>query len=48
MVNWIQGHNEQTKFKAFVTHDGVFDPKNTWYQTEELFVLSCSLYLLVH
>jgi hypothetical protein len=24
MVNWLQGHNEHTKFKAFVCHDGLF------------------------
>lgn len=24
MINWLQGHNDLTRFKVFVCHDGVF------------------------
>jgi hypothetical protein len=24
MINWLQGHNQHTNFKAMVNHDGVF------------------------
>ncbi|BGP17602.1 hypothetical protein JCM10213_001253 [Rhodosporidiobolus nylandii] len=37
MVNWIQGHNEQMRFKALVCHDGVFTPTQTWNATDELY-----------
>ncbi|APA07145.1 hypothetical protein sscle_02g019150 [Sclerotinia sclerotiorum 1980 UF-70] len=36
MVNWIQGHDLGRKFKALVTHDGVFSTLNQ-YASEELF-----------
>jgi dipeptidyl aminopeptidase/acylaminoacyl peptidase len=36
MVNWIQGHPLGRKFKALVTHDGVFSTLNQ-YASEELF-----------
>lgn len=36
MVNWIQGHPLGRKFKALVTHDGVFSTLNQW-SSEELF-----------
>ena len=36
MVNWIQGHDFGRKFKALVTHDGVFSTLNQ-YSSEELF-----------
>ncbi|KAF4637987.1 hypothetical protein G7Y89_g80 [Cudoniella acicularis] len=36
MVNWIQGHALGRKFKALVTHDGVFSTLNQ-YSSEELF-----------
>ncbi|KIN04004.1 hypothetical protein OIDMADRAFT_194096 [Oidiodendron maius Zn] len=36
MVNWIQGHPLGRKFKALVTHDGVFSTLNQ-YTSEELF-----------
>jgi dipeptidyl aminopeptidase/acylaminoacyl peptidase len=36
MVNWIQGHPLGRKFKALVTHDGVFSTLNQ-YSSEELF-----------
>jgi dipeptidyl aminopeptidase/acylaminoacyl peptidase len=36
MVNWIQGHPFGRKFKALVTHDGVFSTLNQ-YSSEELF-----------
>lgn len=36
MVNWIQGNPFGRKFKALVTHDGVFSTLNQ-YSSEELF-----------
>ncbi|KAL5116954.1 hypothetical protein ACEQ8H_005172 [Pleosporales sp. CAS-2024a] len=36
MVNWIQGHDLGRKFKALVTHDGVFSPVNE-LSTDELY-----------
>lgn len=36
MVNWIQGHNDDKKFKCLVTHDGVFSTVTMFYATEEL------------
>ncbi|KAB8302910.1 hypothetical protein EYC80_006233 [Monilinia laxa] len=36
MINWIQGHDLGRKFKALVTHDGVFSTLNQ-YASEELF-----------
>ncbi|CZT09820.1 related to secreted dipeptidyl-peptidase V precursor [Rhynchosporium graminicola] len=36
MINWIQGHPLGRKFKALVTHDGVFCTLNQ-YASEELF-----------
>ena len=36
MVNWIQGHNDDEKFKCLVTHDGVFSTITMFYATEEL------------
>ncbi|KAI9745330.1 MAG: hypothetical protein M1818_001610 [Claussenomyces sp. TS43310] len=36
MCNWIQGHDLGRKFKALVTHDGVFTTMNM-YATDELF-----------
>ncbi|PWN49301.1 alpha/beta-hydrolase [Violaceomyces palustris] len=37
MINWLQGHNDDELFKALVCHDGVFDTKNTFYSTDELY-----------
>ncbi|KAI8452254.1 dipeptidyl aminopeptidase V [Phakopsora pachyrhizi] len=38
MVNWIMGHNNNPlNFKAFVTHDGIFNTTSTYYSTEELY-----------
>jgi dipeptidyl aminopeptidase/acylaminoacyl peptidase len=34
MVDWLLGHT--TKFKAFVSHAGVFDPRSMAAETEEL------------
>ncbi len=34
MVNWIAGHT--TRFKALVSHDGVYDLKSMYGETEEL------------
>lgn len=36
MVNWIQGHPLGRKFRALVTHDGVFSTLNQW-SSDELF-----------
>lgn len=36
MINWINGHPLGRKFKALVTHDGVFSTLNQ-YSSEELF-----------
>ncbi|KAI1003572.1 Dipeptidyl-peptidase 5 [Podosphaera aphanis] len=36
MINWIQGHNFGRKFKALVTHDGVFSTLNQ-VASDELF-----------
>ena len=36
MVNWIQGHNDEKKFKCLVTHDGVFSTITMFYATEEM------------
>ena len=37
MVNWLQGHNQDKLFKAFVTHDGIFHLESMYYSTEELY-----------
>lgn len=37
MANWIQGHNDRTKFNAIVCHDGVFNTSSVFYTTEELY-----------
>ncbi len=34
MINWIEGHN--TSFNALVSHDGVYDQKSMYGETEEL------------
>lgn len=36
MVNWIQGNNDDKKFKVLVTHDGVFSTITMFYSTEEM------------
>ena len=36
MVNWIQGNNDDKKFKCLVTHDGVFSTVTMFYATEEM------------
>lgn len=36
MMNWIQGHELGRKFKALVTHDGIFSTKSL-FATEELY-----------
>ena len=36
MVNWIQGNNDDKKFKVLVTHDGVFSTITMFYATEEM------------
>eukprot|EP01094_Clydonella_sp_ATCC50884_P003342 TRINITY_DN1258_c0_g1_i3.p1 TRINITY_DN1258_c0_g1~~TRINITY_DN1258_c0_g1_i3.p1 ORF type:complete len:715 (+),score=175.49 TRINITY_DN1258_c0_g1_i3:76-2220(+) len=35
MVNWINGHT--TRFRALVCHDGIYDQRILWAETEELF-----------
>lgn len=39
MVNWIQGHDLGRKFKALVTHDGVFSMTAQWASEELYFPL---------
>ena len=34
MINWIAGHTN--RFKALVSHDGVYDNRSMWGETEEL------------
>ncbi|HVE82406.1 MAG TPA: S9 family peptidase, partial [Myxococcales bacterium] len=34
MINWIAGHTD--RFKALVSHDGIFDTRAAYYETEEL------------
>ncbi len=34
MVNWVAGHT--TRFKALVSHDGVYDSRSMYAETEEL------------
>jgi dipeptidyl aminopeptidase/acylaminoacyl peptidase len=34
MINWIAGHSD--RFRCFVNHDGVFDTRAMYYETEEL------------
>jgi len=34
MINWINGHTD--RFKALVCHDGIFDTKFGYYDTEEV------------
>ncbi|KAF9431426.1 hypothetical protein BGZ76_000323 [Entomortierella beljakovae] len=35
MMNWINGHTD--RFNCLVNHDGIFDTKNGYYATEELY-----------
>ena len=35
MINWLQGHNT-FGFRAFICHDGVFDPAQVWCAWERL------------
>jgi dipeptidyl aminopeptidase/acylaminoacyl peptidase len=34
MINWVAGHTN--RFKALVSHDGVYDNRSMWGETEEL------------
>ena len=34
MINWINGHN--TRFTSLVCHDGIFDQRIFWFDTDEL------------
>jgi dipeptidyl aminopeptidase/acylaminoacyl peptidase len=38
MINWIAGHSDEFKypFRCLVSHDGIFDARNMYYETEEL------------
>lgn len=38
MINWMQGHkwNDENRFKCFVCHDGIFDQRGLYFNTEEL------------
>ncbi|KAG0330682.1 hypothetical protein BG004_002038 [Podila humilis] len=35
MMNWFNGHTD--RFNCLVNHDGIFDSKNGFYQTEEVY-----------
>ncbi|KAF9945594.1 hypothetical protein BGZ65_010578 [Modicella reniformis] len=35
MMNWFNGHTN--RFSCLVNHDGIFDTKNGYYTTEELY-----------
>lgn len=35
MVNWLNGHTD--RFRALVCHDGIFDQRMLYFETEELF-----------
>ena len=37
MMNWINGHAPEGKFKCLVNHDGIFSLRNLYYTTEELY-----------
>ena len=37
MINWINGHAPEGKFKCLVNHDGIFSLRNLYYTTEELY-----------
>lgn len=38
MVNWLMGHNESPlNFKAFVSHDGIYNTVSAWSGTDELY-----------
>lgn len=36
MINWIEGHNDEGKFKCLVNHDGVYNLTSMYGATEEL------------
>lgn len=36
MINWINGHDPEGKFKCLVNHDGIFGLRNLYYTTEEV------------
>lgn len=36
MINWIQGHNNDSKFKCLVDHDGAFNTMLKLYTTDEI------------
>ncbi len=35
-INWLQGHNNDRLFQALVCHDGIYDLRAAWGETEEL------------
>ncbi|KAL1930470.1 hypothetical protein VTP01DRAFT_10632 [Rhizomucor pusillus] len=37
MINWLNGHNTEKRFKAFVNHDGMFNTLESYYTTDELY-----------
>ncbi|PVZ99519.1 hypothetical protein BB558_004543 [Smittium angustum] len=41
MVNWVNGHTD--RFKALVTHAGVFSTNSIYYSTDELFLVEHEL-----
>jgi dipeptidyl aminopeptidase/acylaminoacyl peptidase len=36
MINWIEGHNDDGKFKCLVNHDGTYNLVSMYGETEEL------------
>lgn len=36
MINWIEGHNDEGRFKCLVNHDGVYNLTSMYGATEEL------------
>ena len=45
MINWIEGHNddEKFKFKCLVNHDGIFYNLGMFYETDELWFVKAEL-----
>src|SRR5262245_21281397 len=41
MINWIAGHTD--RFRALVSHDGIFDTRMAYFETEELWFAESDL-----
>ena len=46
MVNWINGHTD--RFNALVCHDGIFDLRAMYYDTEVIFVFAFYFFHFPH